>query len=125
MAFSLKKSIEQNQWNAVVKFDKRPIKVPMKINKLKMVTKLNKLLFGSLQKNIERPSSLGSRRLVESRVTCNGLHLCGHQHFAKDEGRVVLGRRLALLAPVDSVRLRTASTYWNVLEWSAPSGSRK
>ena len=42
----------------------------------------------------------GSKRLVKSRVNCNGLQLCGHRNFAKDVGKAVLGRRLALLGPV-------------------------
>ena len=42
----------------------------------------------------------GSQRLVKSRVNFNGLQLCGHMNFAKDVGKAVLGRRLALLGPV-------------------------
>ena len=44
--------------------------------------------------------TFGSKRFVESRVNCNVLQLCGHQDFAKDVRRAVLGRRLALLGPV-------------------------
>ena len=42
----------------------------------------------------------GSKRCVKGRVNCNGLQLCGHRNFAKDVGKAVLGRRLALLGPV-------------------------
>ena len=62
--------------------------------------------------------AFGSKPPVESHMNCSGLHLCGHQDFAKDVGRAFLGRRLALL----SVRLRTASTYWNVPGKSGPHG---
>ena len=33
--------------------------------------------------------------LVESRVDCNSLQLCGYRDFVKDVGRAVLGKRLA------------------------------
>ena len=61
----------------------------------------------------------GSKRLVSSRVDCNGLQLSGYQDFAKDVGRALLGRRLD---PWDSVRLRTASTCWSVPRKYAPHG---
>ena len=58
-----------------------------------------------------RGLAFGSKLLVASRVgcslwlkasreSCNGLQLCRYQDFAKDVGRAVLGRRLALLGPV-------------------------
>ena len=44
------------------------------------------------------PSGAGFlvRSLVASRGDCNGLQYCGREDFAKDVGRALLGRRLAL-----------------------------
>ena len=57
----------------------------------------------------------GSRFLREVTQAVNGLRLDGLRRFAKDVGKTVLGRRLALrLDPWDSVRLRTASSHSNV-----------
>ena len=44
--------------------------------------------------------AFGLKPLVGSHVNCNGLQLCGQKDFAKDVGRAILGRRLALLGPV-------------------------
>ena len=58
---------------------------------------------------------------MASRVSCNGLQLCGYQDFAKDVGRGWEGV-WPCLDPWDSVRLRTASTYWNVPGKYGPHG---
>ena len=50
------------------------------------------------------------------------MQLCGHRDSVKYVGRAVLGRRLALLGPWDSVRLRTASTCWSVPGKYGPHG---
>ena len=54
--------------------------------------------------------AFGSKSLVESRVNCNGLLLCGHQDFAKDVRKAVVGKRPTLRGPVG----QCAPTYWNV-----------
>ena len=59
----------------------------------------------------------GSKRLVASRVDCNGLQLSGYQDFAKD-----VERALWRLDPWESVRLRTASTCWSVPRKYGPHG---
>ena len=38
----------------------------------------------------------GSKRLVESRVNCHGLQLCGHQDVAQDVRKAVLGKASGL-----------------------------
>ena len=40
--------------------------------------------------------AFGSKLLVANRLDCNGPQFCGCQDFAKDAGRALLGRRLAL-----------------------------
>ena len=52
-------------------------------------------------KCLENPSeaAIGSRRLVDSRLDCSGLQLCGYRDFAKDVERAPLERRLALPGP--------------------------
>ena len=54
------------------------------------------------QKRCKIPFSAGFwvRSLVASRGGCNGLQYCGREGFAKDVGRALLGRRLALPGPV-------------------------
>ena len=55
-------------------------------------------------------------------MNCNGLLLCGHQDFAKD-GKDRFGKAFwSYLDPWDSVRLPTASTYWNVSGKCGPHG---
>ena len=51
----------------------------------------------------------------------NGLQLCGHQDFAKDVGRAVLGV-WPCLDPWDSVRLRTACTFLHAPGKCGPHG---
>ena len=51
------------------------------------------------RKSLIRPT-FGSRHLVKSPVSFNGLWPERLRHFAKDVGKTVLGRRLALLGPV-------------------------
>ena len=44
--------------------------------------------------------AFGSKFLVACRVGCNCLQFCGCKYFAKDVGRALLGRRLALTGPM-------------------------
>ena len=44
--------------------------------------------------------AFGSKPLVASRVGANDLQFCGCQDVAKDVGRALLGRRLALPGPM-------------------------
>ena len=53
--------------------------------------------------------TIGSRPFVE--LVLNGLWARGIRYGAKDVGQTIVGR---CLDPWDSVRLRTASTHWNV-----------
>ena len=46
----------------------------------------------------------------------------GLRHGAKDVGQAFVGKCLAFLDPWDSVRLRTASTQWNVPKKYGPHG---
>ena len=66
--------------------------------------------------------AIGSKLPVASRVGCNGLQLCGYQRCAKDVGRPVWEGVWLCLDPWDSVRLRTASTHWNVPGKNGPHG---
>ena len=64
----------------------------------------------------------GSKHLVQSRVSFNGLWPGGLKHFAKDVGNTFWDCVWPCLDPWDSVRLRTASTHWNVPRKCGPQG---
>ena len=62
---------------------------------------------------------------MKSHVNGNGLQHCGHQDFAKDAGRAVLGGVWPCMDPWDSVRLRTASAFGTFQGIGGPGRSTK
>ena len=62
-----------------------------------------------------------SKFFAKSHACCSGLRLGDFRHFAKDVGKSVLGV-WPYLDPWDRVRLRTASTRWNVPGKYGPHG---
>ena len=62
-------------------------------------------------------STSGSKRLVESRLGCNGLQLCGYRDFAID-----VGWCLALRGPVRQCALAHSVHSWNVTGKYGPHG---
>ena len=64
--------------------------------------------------------SVGSRPVVE--LVLNGLWPRGRGHGAKGVGQAFVEKCLPYLDPCDGVRLRTASTHWNVPGKYGPHG---
>ena len=64
--------------------------------------------------------TIGSRPFVE--LVFNGQWPRGLRHGSRDVEKALVGKGLAYLDPWDSVRLRTASTHWNVPGKYGPQG---